>query len=214
MYYLLVYAQLLLLTPLLYRLLRRHRALVYAVTPVFLGCREIVALLGVALPQIQVLFPAWLLYYVLGLDWERVEVSAKKASSKLPILWILIMALQVAIGYFWLAFGDYNMATTQLKLSSMLTSCVVLLLVGLRSEWAKSILSCRFLVRLGDCSFGIYLCHMVVMGAIGKLLGLLVLPMVMKTILMTILTLGVSYLVVSLAMRILPHGVCRVLGFV
>lgn len=45
MYYLLVYVQLVLLTPLLFKLLLRHRYFVYAITPVCLLFRECAALL-------------------------------------------------------------------------------------------------------------------------------------------------------------------------
>lgn len=192
----------------------QRRLLVYAATPVFLGCREVAALLGMVLPQIQVLFPAWLLYYVLGLDWDRVEVAAVKLSGRLPGLCVASVVLQVAAGYLWLAHGNYNMATTQLKLSSMLTSCLVLLFIGMRSERVRFTLSCRFLARLGDCSFGIYLCHMAVMSVAGKLLNMPMLTMISEAALMTVLTLGVSYFVVRTAMRVLPHRVCGVLRFV
>lgn len=46
MYYLLVYAQLVMLTPLLYRVLRLHRLLVYCVTPVFYWCARLQQSLG------------------------------------------------------------------------------------------------------------------------------------------------------------------------
>lgn len=85
MYYLLVYAQLVMLTPLLYRVLRSHRLLVYCVTPVFLLVREVAAIVGVALPQVQVLFPAWLLFYVLGLDWG--EGRTRCDSEVLSFAW-------------------------------------------------------------------------------------------------------------------------------
>lgn len=105
MYCLLVYVQLVLLTPVLFKLLSRNRFLVYATTPVCLLLRELVAFAGIELPQIQVLCPMWLIFYVVGLDWKRwsglIEgVPFSLALCRLPV-WCF-KRLQVSVGI-WLA---------------------------------------------------------------------------------------------------------------
>lgn len=71
MYYLLVYAQLMLLTPLLIKHLETKRILLYSVTPVVLVIWELVGLLRIDVPNIAVLFSSWLVYYLFGLEWSR-----------------------------------------------------------------------------------------------------------------------------------------------
>lgn len=214
MYYLLVYAQLVMLTPLLYRVLRSHRLLVYCVTPVFLLVREIAAIVGVALPQVQVLFPAWLLFYVLGLDWGKVGRAVTRRCSLLPGLLIACLFFQLISGFAWLARGDYNMATTQLKLSSMATSAVLVVLIGLTGHRLRQLFARSHLVKLGDLSFGIYLCHILVLSVVTKVLGFVAIPLLMATVVNLAVTLVVSACVVAMGATLLPRKVCEVLGFV
>lgn len=214
MYYLLVYAQLVMLTPLLYRVLRSHRLLVYCVTPVFLLVREVAAIVGVALPQVQVLFPAWLLFYVLGLDWGKVGRAATRRCSLLPRLLVACLFLQLVSGFAWLARGDYNMATTQLKLSSMATSAVLVVLIGLTGHRLRQLFARSHLVKLGDLSFGIYLCHILVLSVVTKVLGFVAIPPLMATVVNLAVTLVVSACVVAAGATLLPRKVCEVLGFV
>lgn len=214
MYYLLVYAQLVVLTPLLYRVLRSHRLLVYCVTPVFLLVREIAAIVGVALPQVQVLFPAWLLFYVLGLDWGKVGRAATRRCSLLPGLLVACLFLQLVSGFAWLARGDYNMATTQLKLSSMATSAVLVVLIGLTGHRLRQLFARSHLVKLGDLSFGIYLCHILVLSVVTKVLGFVAIPALMATVVNLAVTLVVSACVVAVGATLLPRKVCEALGFV
>ena len=214
MYYLLVYAQLVMLTPLLYRVLRSHRLLVYCVTPVFLLVREVAAIVGVALPQVQVLFPAWLLFYVLGLDWGKVGRVATRRCSLLPGLLVACLFLQLVSGFAWLARGDYNMATTQLKLSSMATSAVLVVLIGLTGHRLRQLFARSYLVKLGDLFFGIYLCHILVLGVVTKVLGFVAIPALMATVVNLAVTLVVSACVVAVGATLLPRKVCEALGFV
>lgn len=209
-----MYAQLVVLTPLLYRALRSHRFFVYCVTPAFLLVREAAAIVGFALPQVQVLFPAWLLFYVLGLDWGRVERAATRKRSLLPWLLIACLLLQQAAGYAWLVWGDFNMATTQLKLSSMATSVVVVMLIGLIGQRLRRLLANSYFVKLGDLSFGIYLCHMLLLSVVTKVLGFVATPLLIATVVNLAVTLVASACIVDAGAKLLPRKVCEVLGFV
>ena len=59
---------------------------------------------------------------------------------------------------------------------------------------------------LGNASFGIYLCHILVLKAVWKLLGLFVMPLGVSTFAAWALTLAGSYSLVSLCGRYLPDG--------
>ena len=214
LYYLLVYIQLVVLTPLVYRMLHRHRVALYAVTPLCLALRGLCAFVGIALPQVQVLFPMWLIFYVIGLDWTRWRGGAAAHRRLLPWLCLALYLVQAVAGLAWNAFGDYNMATTQLKLSSMALSICAILLLSSPAPVLREKLSSSLLVGIGDRSFGIYLVHILVLAVVSKVISFIVLPLLVHTILKFLVTFLVSYLLVCVCSKHLPEKMRRALGFV
>lgn len=222
MYYLLVYAQLVLLTPALYRLLdfARARAVLYATTPVITFVR-----IGLAIARqdslgamVGVFCGSWLVYYLLGLEWrERVEPALKLLGvtfCRSAIAFIVCLALQVACGMLWFSAGNYSMAVGQLKTTTMLTVIALIVAAMLASGGLKKALSSiRPLVVLGDLSFGIYLCHMapiMVLGKVGEALGL---EGILPALLVWALSLAVSVGVIWLCRQALPRRVLDAMGF-
>lgn len=212
MYFLLLYAQLTILTPLIYRALESCRALVYSVTPVALVVYEIATAAGFVFPVLGRLFPFWMLFYVVGLDWKRWRGVVEGERR----VWVLVLAgcvfLQIVAGYCWDSFGDYNMATTQIKLSSMVTSLAVIAVTMSASSRARSVASSSPLVPLGDASFGIYLSHMLVLAIVRKVLALIAIPGLLSVVLAWLLTLGLSYAFCIVASKVLPTRASRILG--
>lgn len=153
MYYLLVHSQLVLLTPVLFRLLSRYRFFVYCVTPACLLLRELAAVAGIALPLIQVFCPMWLIFYVFGLDWRRWAALIEGRTTQLVAVLFIFLIIQEVAGFWWYLTGDFNMATTQLKLGSAATSLAVIALLMAVPGSFKSRLSSTLLVDLGNASF-------------------------------------------------------------
>ena len=170
LYYLLVYLQLVLLTPFLDRVVpyRWARRSLWLVTPAVLGLRYGLAVVGVGVP------------------------------------------LQ-AEGFAWLAWGSYDLATTQLKLSAMLTSLATAgLLMGLPAGLRGRVASCIPLVRLGDASYGVYLDHMAFVMVLGRLLpGAAPLEVLAKWA----LVLALGWAAVTVCRRLLPRRALRAMGF-
>ena len=106
------------------------------------------------------------------------------------------------------------MATTQLKLGSMATSLCVIAVMMLLPDAAKGRLSASFLVPLGDASFGVYLCHIFFVAALGKALGLVAVPLALATVLKWLLALGLSFVFCEVAARLLPKKTAKILGVV
>lgn len=212
MYFLFLYAQLTILTPLIYRALESCRALVYSVTPVALIAYELATAAGFAFPVLGRLFPFWMLFYVVGLDWKHWRGAAEGRHR--VWVWALVgcVCLQIVAGYYWYSFGDYNMATTQIKLSSMVTSLAVIAVTMSVSSGVKSLALSSPLVPLGDASFGIYLSHMLVLAVVRKALALIAISGLLSVVLAWLLTLGLSYVFCIVASRVLPTNVSRVLG--
>ncbi len=212
MYYVLVYAQLVVLTPLLYRLLRACPAVPYAVGILALVGREAAALAGINLPQVQAIFAVWLIFYVVGLDWERWRGYVEGKAAHWAVAVVVAIGIQEGFAFAWSAFGDYNMATTQLKLSSTIASLAVIgLIMAVPALW-KLRVGGSFFAKLGDASWGIYLCHMFVVAALGKVLTVIAFPLVMATAAKWILALGISYAFCIVAARVPPRKVAGWIG--
>lgn len=212
MYFIAVYLQLTLLTPLLYRLLKWRPLIVYAITPLSLAVYEALTVAGIALPILGRLFPMWLIFYVVGLDWERWRDRLHGKLGAALIALGMCLAIQLACGFTWLRLGDYNMATTQLKLSSMATSLCAIAVVMLLPAAMKVRLSESFFSDVGDASFGIYLCHMFVLAVARKVLTFLALPAVLSTVLLWLLTLTISFAFCALVRKGAPRRVAELLG--
>ncbi len=171
MYYLLVYAQLVVLTPLLYQLLHSCPVVPYALGILALIGREVAALAGIALPHVQTIFAVWFIFYVVELDWERWRGYGEDKAALWGVVAAVVLCVQGGFGFAWNAYGDYNLATTQLKFSSMATSLAVIALFMALPARLKVRAGGSFLGKLGDASFGIYLCHMFALAVLGKVLG-------------------------------------------
>lgn len=212
MYFIAVYLQLTMLTPLLYRLLRWRPLIAYAITPLSLAVYEALTVAGIALPILGRLFPMWLIFYVVGLDWKRWRDRLQGKFRAALVALGACLAIQLASGFAWLHIGDYNMATTQLKLSSMATSLCVIAVIMLLPASEKHRLSESFLAGVGDASFGIYLCHMFVLAVVRKVLTFLALPAVLSTVLLWLLTLTISFVLCAFVRTTSPRRFADVVG--
>lgn len=212
MYYVLVYAQLVVLTPLLYRLLHSCPVVPYALGVLALVGREAAALAGIGLPHVQAIFAVWLIFYVVGLDWERWRGYVEGKAALWGLAVVAALCVQGGFGFAWNAYGDYNMATTQLKISSTVASlAVIALIMALPACW-KARVGASFLGKLGDASFGIYLCHMFAVAALGKFFALIALPLLLATVLKWVFAIGLSYIFCLASGKVLPRKVAGWIG--
>lgn len=215
-----VYLQLVLLTPWLFRLLDRPaaRAALYAVTPAALVVRYALSVAGISLP-IQAFCGSWLLFYLLGLEWRgRIAprlrdrgLGPRRALAALAAC----LVLQELEGFAWFALGSYDLATTQLKATSMLSSACACALIALAAgSVRRRLASCKPLVRLGDLSFGVFLCHMAVLAVFRMIFGLVGLSGLLPSLLLWLADLAASAAFVALCQRILPKRILAAIGFV
>lgn len=214
LYFLPVYAQLAVLTPLLLRLLRSHRVVPYLVTPLWLVCWEALAFSGVDVPSVAVFFPSWLIYYLFGLEWERWRERLSGRKVALAVAAVIALAAQVGDGLLWYAHGDPGMATTQLRVTNVASSLAVIALFALARESGGERLSgCRAVVGLGDLSFGIYLCHLAFLVETRKVLELAGIGEgLLGTVVAWALALGLSAAAVAACRRVLPRRLRAALG--
>lgn len=217
MYYLLVYAQMVLLTPLVYKVLNsRYGWLLWLVTPVTLIVREIAVCRGMGMTAIfSVFFGSWLIYYMLGLRWGAIANAFAHICPTFCAM-IIALVLQMASAWCWDNYGDFSVAISQLKVAAMITSLFVIIFsMQIPPLVQRKLSQCHLIVLIGNCSYGVYLCHLLILICIRKACELAGMPVVnvWGTLLLWMLTLMVSTLVVWICQRALPMSLQRVLGF-
>lgn len=173
MYYIFVYIQFVLLTPLLGKLAKsRFQFLGWLVAPISVIIFKYYWLLTgkVLNPYINLLWGdsclGWFSFYYLGLILGNRIIEKRYSLKVLTILYSVSIVLQIAEGYKWLMLGETNCGT-QVKLTSFLTSSLFLLIAYEFFQSRRFDCKNKFILKLGDYSFGIYLCHIMVMKTLS-----------------------------------------------
>jgi surface polysaccharide O-acyltransferase-like enzyme len=221
-YFIIVIAQLYLITPILQYINRRS----YGLTLVF--ALNTVALLFLYLSRVYHVighlpaylpFYSWVIFYELGL-WvgnssDRMFVPPNKRGLVLLALLIALL-LSVAEGIVLLSqYNNLNSALTPIKYSSFLYSgCVVLSFLTVRvfiKNWP------RILVAVGNYSYGIYLIHIFILRRVVEIVSRIDMvwsfsPLCQLVIILA--TVAACFVLISITRKLLPEVFCRkVLGF-
>ena len=174
MYYIFVYIQFVLLTPWLGKLAKsKYKHAGWFIAPISTLIFKYYGLLkGIEYNPYVSLFwgdacLGWFTYYYLGLLLGNQIIKPNYSLKSLTLLYLVSIILQMAEGYGWLLLGEANCGT-QIKLTSFLTSTLFLLIVYKILNKPNIDVKSKFLRLLGDYSFGIYLCHIMVMIILGK----------------------------------------------
>lgn len=168
MYYILVYIQFVLLTPLLGKLAKsNYRCLGWFVAPIATLFFKYYGLLtGYEYNEYISLFWSnaclrWFIYYYLGLLLGNKIIKPNYSLKILVSLYFVSILLQMLEGYGWFLLGNEDCGT-QIKFTSFITSTIFLLIVYNILNKPNIDIKSKFLRSLGDYSFGIYLCHIMI----------------------------------------------------
>ena len=218
LYYIIVYIQLLLLTPILFKMLdsRLTRIAVYAITPITLLVRYGLAISGLGSMHIASFFGSWLIFYLIGLEWKtQIEPRFERVENRFRIVlgaWIACLLLQMLEGTVWNWLGSFDMATTQLKFTSVAGSVAFIAITMLMRGKARKLFgSNRVLVYLGNISFGIYLSHMAPLMLLHHFWAL---TSFFGVLLCWAVVIVITCLAIFLSKRFLPSRIVQMLGFV
>ena len=202
MYYIFVYIKFVLLTPLLGRLAQsRYRHLGWLVAPISTLVFKYYGLISGYEPNACVsLFwydscLGWFTYYYLGLMLGNHIIERRFSLKSLSLLYLVSIVLQMAEGYGWYMLGETTCGT-QIKLTTFLTSSLFLLILYTILRKQNISIKCKFLVLLGDYSFGIYLCHIMVMRALREVPYYTAIPFPVNSVIVVLLSLfccGLGY---------------------
>lgn len=171
MYYIFVYIQFVLLTPLLAKLLKKkYWYLGFVVAPISLLIKYYLLFTGITPHRYfsiiwGVCSLGWFTFYYLGLYLKN---NDRKFKPLLPV-YILTIAIQMIESYCWYRLGSTNCGT-QLKLSALLTSSIFILLAYEYIKNSKYKGNNKLLLMIGNYSFGIYISHCMVLAFLEKLI--------------------------------------------
>lgn len=229
LYYIIVMVQLTLLTPLLVKI--KKRKWLYAVTPVYLVGLYIYNINTGTIPRLyETFFPAWFGFYVLGMDyragkWDNVVEKAQK-------WWIVAsLGLSVIEAFVLLRYGSaIGFASSQIRFGSFLYTVIIVmeLMKGanrkVKAGYFKGNKTTEGVVRrllalIGDCSYGIFYVHILVLIVMRKLASITILFQIwiLDFLYCFIFTAIGSFLFVSITRRVFKNmnllKALKILGF-
>ena len=207
-YFILVYIQMVLLIPVTFKLLRsRFSKLGWFVTPVSIFLIRYISLwfnIELGFPFQGELFVFWFGFYYLGVSLKNRYINLQLSKKYLTNLCLFSLVIQGVEGFIWYWMGNFDMATTQLKMSSIITTglcCIrayIYIEAGDLNLNEQPVILKKFLKVLGDNSFGIYLSHMLIIRILNKLV-----PMANVFPINAIFVIMISTVCVMMAHRIL-----------
>lgn len=174
-YYIVVMLQLTLLTPWLVKLLEKekNRWLLYLLTPAYLVIIYSYNLLAGHMPPLyETLFPAWLLFYILGLDCKKGRWN--QIIQKSNVGWILLLlCVSVMEAYILLQEGcSVGFASSQIKFSSFGYTIALIFWLQKKYKTDDEIHSegWMFWKIAGDYSYGIFYIHIFILWMAEKIM--------------------------------------------
>lgn len=217
MYYLLVYLQLVLLTPIIWHVWDKRyiKIFLWCISPLALLLKYLFSIKGIELP-LQTFCIYWIIYYIAGMKFSDNVFKSGYLNKNKSILWtalIISFIVQEACGQFWLYNNQYDLAISQLKFSSMVTSLVsvIVFTIGVSPSFRNWLSSCNTIVKLGNASFGIYLNHMAMRVIVNRFILISNSPIII--VIKFILTISLSLFLVQAARYIFSKRILKWIGF-
>lgn len=199
LYYIFVYIQFVILTPYLCKLVQsKYKFIGLVIAPISVIIFKYYELYsGIEFNEYIKLFWSdcclgWFTFYYLGLLLGNNLIRQRLSLKTLSTFYFLSILLQIAEGYYWYSLGEINCGT-QLKLTSILTSSLFCLIIyGIIQN--KITLKNKFLRLLSDYSFGIYLCHMMIIKLLSLCAYYSMIPYPINSAIVIVISWGCCYI--------------------
>lgn len=174
MYYVFVYCESTLLIPLIDKLARsKYKWVGFLISPIEIIVMRLIPLVsGYEVNKyIRVIMGVsclgWFIYYYLGYLLGNGLLRIKVPTSKIILMWVGSIVLQIMEGYWYYSMGESNCGT-QLKLTAILSG-VLFTLLAYRYLDSENAPAPKLFHFLGDYSFGIFFAHLAVMIVLGHI---------------------------------------------
>lgn len=214
-YYIVVLFQLTLVTPFLVKTVKEKgiiSKLLWLVTPIYLVYVYVWNFMTGSSPRLyETLFPAWFGFYYLGI-WVKCGLKAKGGKWILAVMFLLSCFEALFLRHCGMSQGFY---TSQITAGSFLyTGVFIGVLLQEESRWGRKE---NILSGIGDCSYGIFYIHMIILMLVGKFLSKL--PWmagnwVFYWGIRFILTSIISFVVVGICQKCMGKKMLKWIGFV
>lgn len=182
LYYILVLMQLVLLTPVIFKLLDKTiwRLILYAITPIHIS---VVYFLNLSTSQnvgtYATLFSAWILFYLVGLDARAGRLDRLVQNIKFwHVMVSLLFSVSEALFLFHIVGEPASITFSQIRFFNCLYGVVLILwLMKIRENASKINIVQKWWYRigctLGDESYGIFFCHIAVLFVVTTFLRII-----------------------------------------
>ena len=215
-YFIIVYMQLTLLVPLISKLIQsKYWKLGFIITPISILIEYIFIFNNeqITFPFNALFFVVWFIFFYLGMCIRNNNIKIVLRSSSILFLFILGYILQFLESIIWYIYGNYNMATTQLKFSAIIYSIIVSIIAYLWIIKEKSVYNIvnKVFIVIGNYSFGIYLTHIAIMGVLNKTVYKFIDIIFPFNV---ILIIFINVIGISIMMKLCGKKVCKYLGLV
>ena len=165
-YYIVVLVQLTIITPWLIKIIKQDGIvcrILWLVTPIYLVYVYVWNYLTGGSPCLyETVFPAWFGFYYMGI---QVRCGRKFKCGGYGVIAALLISCIEALVLKTLGF-NLSFCTSQIRVGSFLYSVVM---IGWLLEKSKSSnKECCLLSKIGDCSYGIFYIHMLVLTLVSK----------------------------------------------
>ena len=194
-YYIAVYIQLVLITPLLIKIINsKYKWLPFLIQPIWIIL--IMYVLNIVnkplnSPWNGYFFMTWFAFYYFGILLGNKILNVQCKRRNLIILYCLAVEIQIFEAIIWYkVIGNYGVAVSQAKLSNMISSLIFLTLCYMyicKDKKQVNILQ-KILIKIGDFSFGIFLCHPAIIMVMNKISIYQMLPFPINTIIILIVS--------------------------
>lgn len=216
LYYIFVYIQFVLLTPFLFRLARsRYRSIGWLVAPISVIVFKYIPVFGDLQMgrHLQLLWSdaclGWFTFYYMGLILGNKIMCGTFKVRNLIYIYCASLLLQAGEGYIWSIYDPAGCGS-QLKLTSILSSSIFILIIYNVLENKSSRMHCKAMEVIGDYSFGIYLSHMMVLKALETLPFYNDIPFPLTSLIVLVLSLAFC----SICTTVTGRKAGRWLGFI
>ena len=216
LYYIFVYIQFVLLTPLLDKLAKSpYRHLGWLIAPLSVILFKYIPVFGdIQLGKHIELFwndacLGWFTFYYLGLILGNRIIDRQFNIRNLAVLYCTSLLLQMAEGYLWFTVDPAGCGS-QLKLSSILSSSIFMLIIYCVLNRGSNEPKSRLLCTIGDYSFGIYLVHMMFLKGLQHLEFYSAIPYPLTSLII----LSVSFIFCYACTAVMGKRVGQWLGFI
>ena len=163
-YYIIVLLQLTAISP---WLIKHRKNWMYFITPMYLVLIYTYNIIIGSMPYLyETVFPAWFFFYILGMDCRSGKLD--RLIEKVKGYWIVVaLLLSICEAYILKAIGCADgFVVTQIKFSSFLYAATICLLL----QKAKHHVEINVVTLIGDYSYGIFYCHILVLVFVRKMI--------------------------------------------